>query len=76
VTFQYRPPHLVLASVLSIGAVGVLVVLLGGWLVLRRRRRPVDTDVKSVPVRAPESVPAGGLDLEALETSGPDSRQQ
>jgi hypothetical protein len=57
VTFRYRPPHLLLASVLSIGAVGVLVVLLGGWLVLRRRRRPVTSDVTSAPAREPETVP-------------------
>jgi hypothetical protein len=40
VTFSYRPPHLVVASVLSLGAVGVLLALLGGWLVVRWRRRP------------------------------------
>jgi len=40
VTFRYRPPHLVLASVLSLGAVGLLLALLGGWLVVRWRRRP------------------------------------
>jgi hypothetical protein len=39
VTFRYRPPHLVVASVLSIGAVGVLLALLGGWLVVHWRRR-------------------------------------
>jgi hypothetical protein len=38
VTFHYRPPHLTLASVLSIGAVGVLLGLLVGWFVARRRR--------------------------------------
>jgi hypothetical protein len=40
VTFNYRPPHLVVASVLSLGAVGLLLALLGGWLVVRWRRRP------------------------------------
>jgi hypothetical protein len=39
VTFRYRPPHLLLASVLSLGAVGVLLALLSGWLVVRWRRR-------------------------------------
>ncbi len=39
VTFHYRPPHLLAASVLSLGAVGLLVALLAGWLVVRRRRR-------------------------------------
>jgi hypothetical protein len=60
VTFRYRPPHLLLACVLSIGAVGVLVVLLGGWLVLRRRRQSVESDVAAPPAREPrepEAVP-------------------
>jgi hypothetical protein len=39
VSFRYRPPHLLLASVLSVGATGLLVVLFGVWLA-RRRRRP------------------------------------
>jgi hypothetical protein len=39
VTFHYRPPHLLVASVLSLGASALLVVLLIVWLV--RRRRPV-----------------------------------
>ena len=39
VTFHYRPPHLLAASVLSVGAVVVLVGLLVGWLIVRRRRR-------------------------------------
>jgi hypothetical protein len=38
VTFRYRPPHLLVASTLSLGASALLVVLLAGWLV--RRRRP------------------------------------
>ena len=38
VTFRYRPPHLLAASVLTIGASALLVVLLVVWLV--RRRRP------------------------------------
>ncbi|HWF16687.1 MAG TPA: hypothetical protein VG244_10940 [Acidimicrobiales bacterium] len=56
VTFRYRPPHLVLASVLSVGAVAVLVILLGGWLVLRRRRRPV-SDAPLAQAHEPEAVP-------------------
>jgi hypothetical protein len=56
VTFRYRPPHLVLASVLSVGAVAVLVVLLGGWLVLRRRRKPPDSGITPAPAREPEAV--------------------
>jgi hypothetical protein len=57
VTFHYRPPHLTAASVLSIGAVAVLLALLAGWLVVRRRRDPADTaPAASEPERAPESV--------------------
>ena len=39
VTFHYRPPHLVLASVLSLGATAFLAVLLIVWLA-RRRHSP------------------------------------
>ncbi len=39
VSFHYRPPHLLVASVLSVGSVVVLLGLLVGWLVVRRRRR-------------------------------------
>jgi hypothetical protein len=56
VTFRYRPPHLGLASVLSIGAVGLLVVLLGGWLVLRRRRQHSTSAVTPASDREPEAV--------------------
>ena len=43
VTFHYRPPHLVLASILSLGATGLLAVLLVWWLVtlVVRRRQSV-----------------------------------
>jgi len=41
VTFHYRPPHLLLASILSLGAAGFLIVLFLVWLVQTRlRRRP------------------------------------
>jgi uncharacterized membrane protein YfhO len=40
VTFHYRPPHFLVASVLSLGASALLVALLIVWLV--RRRRPVN----------------------------------
>ncbi len=40
VTFHYRPPHLLAASVLTVGASTLLVVLLVVWLV--RRRRPAN----------------------------------
>jgi hypothetical protein len=55
VTFRYQPPHLVLASVLSVGAVGALVVLLGGWLVLRRRKLPA-SDAAAATAQEPEAV--------------------
>jgi hypothetical protein len=56
VTFHYRPPHLTVASVLSIGGVGALLVLLVGWLVVRRRRQPHDTGSSSLSEREPEAV--------------------
>jgi hypothetical protein len=56
VTFHYRPPHLTVASVLSIGGVGALLVLLVGWLVVRRRRQPPDTGSSSLSEREPEAV--------------------
>ena len=45
VTFHYRPPHLLLASILSLGASGLIVVLLVGWLVtlLQRRRQTANS---------------------------------
>jgi hypothetical protein len=56
VTFHYRPPHLTVASVLSIGGVGALLVLLVEWLVVRRRRQPPDTGSSSLSEREPEAV--------------------
>ncbi len=47
VSFHYRPPHLLAASVLSLGAVALLLVLLGGWLVRRRRRTEHDDRAES-----------------------------
>lgn len=38
VSFHYRPPHLVLASVLSLGSIVLLLALLGVWLIRRGRR--------------------------------------
>lgn len=57
VTFHYRPTHLTLATVLSLGAIGVLLVLLVGWLVRRRRRQPAEPDVAPVVEYEPEAVP-------------------
>jgi uncharacterized membrane protein YfhO len=56
VTFRYRPPHLVVASVLSLGAVGLLLALLVGWLVVRGRRRR-DPAVTSPEARLREKEP-------------------
>ena len=44
VSFHYRPPHLLLAGVLSVGATVLLVVLLGVWLARRRRRARVGSE--------------------------------
>jgi hypothetical protein len=58
VTFHYRPPHLTAASVLSVGAVGVLLALFVGWLVVRRRRDPPDAGAESgsASEREPQAV--------------------
>jgi hypothetical protein len=56
VTFRYRPPHLVLASVLSLGALVMLLVLFGGWLVVRRRR-PLQAAAPREPKREEHPVP-------------------
>jgi uncharacterized membrane protein YfhO len=39
VTFVYRPPHLQVATVLSLGASALLIVLLAVWVVRRRSSR-------------------------------------
>ena len=52
VTFRYRPPHLLAASVLSLGASALLIVLLVVWLV--RRRRPANA--QHAPARRHEPV--------------------
>jgi hypothetical protein len=66
VSFHYRPPHLVLASVLSLGSIGLLLALLVFWLTRRRRRGRrrqgtpdvVTHDAVSVmPEGSPETVP-------------------
>ena len=54
VTFTYRPPHLAVAGVLSLGAARSLVVLLGGWLVVRRRRARRGTARSAVRMRQRE----------------------
>jgi hypothetical protein len=58
VTFHYRPPHLLAASLLTLGALVLLGVLLAVWLV-RRRRRPHDgTDVGESAHHRRAGVPA------------------
>jgi hypothetical protein len=39
ISFHYRPRHLLLASILSLGAIALLLALLGVWLTRRLRRR-------------------------------------
>ena len=56
VMFHYRPAHLTLATVLSLGAIAVLILLLVGWIVWRRRRQPVVPDWEPVAEREPETV--------------------
>jgi uncharacterized membrane protein YfhO len=58
VTFHYRPRHLLLASVLSLGAIAFLLVLLGVWLV-RRRRPPSAADAHETGGAAPRELPTG-----------------
>ena len=61
VSFHYRPPHLVLASVLTLGSIVLLLALLGVWLARRRRQRTpeVAAHVAESAVReeSPEAVP-------------------
>jgi hypothetical protein len=65
VSFHYRPPHLLLACVLSLGSMVLLLALLGAWLT-RRRRRPhphgmpeaaTSGPVGVVPADSSEAVP-------------------
>ena len=44
VTFHYRPRHLLLASILSLGSIALLLVLAAGWLVRRRQPRQAGPD--------------------------------
>jgi hypothetical protein len=56
VAFHYRPRHLTVATVLSVGALGVLLALLVGWYVVRRRRDPTEAASSSAREREPEAV--------------------
>jgi hypothetical protein len=54
VTFVYRPPHLLLGTVLSVGSVAFLLALGIGWLVRRRSRGgSADREVTSAPEHEP-----------------------
>jgi hypothetical protein len=57
VSFHYRPRHLLLASILSLGAIGLLLVLLAVWLVRRRRPSSPEPDAPPVPGLAAVGVP-------------------
>ena len=65
VSFHYRPPHLVLASVLTLGSIVLLLALLGVWLTRRRRRRrpqaapevAAHVAVSAAAAESPEAVP-------------------
>ena len=65
VSFHYRPPHLLLASILSLGAIVLLLALLGVWLVRRRAATatpaPAAHDaVGAAAEESPEAVPERG----------------
>jgi hypothetical protein len=62
VSFHYKPPHLLLASILTLGATVFLLAVLAVWLLrLRRRRRP----------GAEGGVPAGDKESEASPEAVP-----
>jgi hypothetical protein len=78
VTFHYRPPHLLVASVLSVGSVLVLLALFVGWLVVRRRRPKGPPDgpgagaVAAAPLSEDQSGPGDqrGDDPSSLDAEG------
>ncbi len=57
VTFHYRPKHLLLASILSLGAIAFLLAQLAVWLVRRRRPRTQEQHAPVVPEVAAVGVP-------------------
>jgi hypothetical protein len=65
ITFLYRPPHLLVGSILSAGAVAFLLVLLVLWLVRRARREAGAEDEAGV-----EPVVAGTPELDEPERVG------
>ena len=66
VTFYYRPPHLLVASLLSIGAVVVLLGLFVGWRIVGRRRR-------GAPTNAPDAGEVAAAQASEEQTAGGNS---
>ena len=52
VAFHYRPPHLTMASILSLGSIALLLLLLVAWLVRRRRPATPEPDASPLPEEA------------------------
>jgi hypothetical protein len=61
VSFHYRPRHLLLASVLSLGAIVLLVTLVAVWFVRRVRRRGTDPEPAAPRPHATSELPPDGL---------------
>ena len=57
VNFHYRPKHLLLASILTLGAIAFLLALLAAWLVRRRRPGTQEDDAAVQPEVAAVGVP-------------------
>lgn len=53
ISFHYRPEHLLLASILSLGTVLLLVALLAARMTRRRRRRRSSPELAPPPTAAP-----------------------
>jgi hypothetical protein len=63
VSFHYRPPHLLLAGVLSLSSTALLLVLLGVWLARGRRRRRSEGTSSGAPHDAVSAVPEESPDV-------------
>ena len=57
VSFHYRPRHLLAASVLGLGAIALLLALLGAWVTRRLRRRHSSQEFVAPTPVAPEDTP-------------------
>ena len=57
ISFHYRPRHLLLASILSLGSVVLLVALLAAWVIRRLRRRRSGAEL--APATTTDSTRAG-----------------